>query len=208
MQRLYSQTGHSDFTIFRELKCKEDKGMRKAVEPIKSKDDLVKIEQYLLATNKRNYVIWELGLNSGLRVSDIVGLNVSDVVDKTHINIIERKTGKGKSFYINKKLDKILSDFTKDRKPDEPLFLGERDKKRLDRSEVHRFIKKACKINNIEAHVATHTMRRTFGYHHYQKFKDIVILQKIFNHSSARITLIYIGVEQDEIDDSYKNFEL
>jgi len=182
--------------------------MRKAVEPIKSKDDLAKIERYLLATNKRNYVIWELGLNSGLRVSDIVGLNVSDVVSKTHINIIEKKTGKRKSFYINDKLKQILSDYTKGRNPDEPLFLGKRGKKRLDRSEVHRFIKKACKVNNIEAHVATHTMRRTFGYHHYQKFKDVVILQKIFNHSNGRITLMYIGVEQDEIDFSYKNFEL
>lgn len=182
--------------------------MRKTVEPIKSREDLAKIEKYLFATNKRNYVIWELGLNSGLRVSDIVGLNVSDVVNKTHISIIEKKTGKQKSFYINNKLKKILAEYTKGKKLDSPLFLGKRNRKRLDRSEVHRFIKKACEINNIEAHVATHTMRRTFGYHHYQKFKDVVILQKIFNHSSARITLMYIGVEQDEIDFSYKNFEL
>ena len=40
-----------------------------------------------------------------------------------------------------------------------------------------------------------------------EKFKDAVILQKIFNHSSQRITLMYIGIEQDEIDLSYKNFE-
>lgn len=78
--------------------------MRKTVEPIKSREDLAKIEKYLFATNKRNYVIWELGLNSGLRVSDIVGLNVSDVVNKTHISIIEKKTGKQKSFYINNKI--------------------------------------------------------------------------------------------------------
>ncbi|MCM1265842.1 MAG: tyrosine-type recombinase/integrase, partial [Candidatus Gastranaerophilales bacterium] len=67
---------------------------------------------------------------------------------------------------------------------------------------------KACEENGIKVHVSTHTLRKSFGYHHYQKFKDPVVLQKIFNHSSQRITLTYIGVEQDEIDSSYKNFEL
>ena len=60
-----------------------------------------------------------------------------------------------------------------------------------------------CQALGIKAKVSTHTMRRTFGYHHYQQYKDVVILQKIFNHSSQRITLMYIGGEQDEIDCSF-----
>ena len=57
--------------------------MRKHVaEPIKNKKDIQAVEQYLKEHNERDYVIWVLGLNSGLRVSDIVGLNVSDVEDK------------------------------------------------------------------------------------------------------------------------------
>ncbi|MBR1618661.1 tyrosine-type recombinase/integrase [bacterium] len=182
--------------------------MRKHIaEPIKSKKDIQAIEHYLKEHNERDYVIWVLGLNSGLRVSDIVGLNVEDVVDKTHITIIERKTQKRKSFYINDKLKKVLNVFTKGRNLDEPLFLGVRGS-RLNRSEVYRFIVKTCKFLGIKAKVSTHTMRRTFGYHHYKQYKDAVILQKIFNHSSQRITLMYIGVSQDEIDMSYKNFEL
>ena len=74
--------------------------MKKKAEPIKSRKDIEKVEQYLKQHNKRDYVIWVLGMNSGLRVSDIVGLNVSDVVDKTHISIIEKKTGKQKTFYF------------------------------------------------------------------------------------------------------------
>jgi len=176
-------------------------------EPIRSKDDIHKIEKYLKEHNERDYVIWVLGLNSGLRVSDIVGLNVSDVVNQTHIYIIEKKTQKKKAFYINDKLKKVLESYTKGKKLDEPLFTGVQGK-RLNRSQVYRFIVHTCKELGIKAKVSTHTMRRTFGYHHYQKFKDAVILQKIFNHSSQRITLMYIGVEQDEIDSSYKNFEL
>ncbi len=181
--------------------------MNKKAEPIKNRKDIEKIEQYLKLHNKRDYVIWVLGMNSGLRVSDIVGLNVSDVVNKTHITIVEKKTRKLKSFYINDKLKRVLKDFTNGKNLEEPLFLGKQGK-RLDRSQVYRFIVRACKENGITAHVSTHTMRKSFGYHHYQKFKDPIVLQKIFNHSSQRITLMYIGVEQDEIDFSYKNFEL
>ena len=176
-------------------------------EPIKNKKDIKAVEQYLKKHSERDYVLWVLGVNSGLRVSDIVGLNVSDVVDKTHITIIEKKTQKRKSFYINNKLKRVLKHFAKDRDVDEPLFLGKYGK-RFDRSQVHRFIKSACKTLGLKIQASTHTMRKTFGYHHYQQYKDSIILQKIFNHSSSRITLIYIGVEQDEIDFSYKNFEL
>lgn len=178
-----------------------------AAQPIKKLTDLKKISDYLQTHNKRDYVIWILGLNSGLRVSDIVGLNVADVVGKTHITIIEKKTKKLKSFLINNKLKSVLNDFTKGRNLDEPLFLGKQGK-RLNRSQVYRFIVNTCKIVGVKAHVSTHTMRRSFGYHHYKKFKDLAMLQKIFNHSSQRITTMYIGIEQDEIDLSYKNFEL
>lgn len=176
-------------------------------EPIKCKKDIKAVEQYLKEHNERDYVIWVLGLNSGLRVSDIVGLNVSDVADKKHITIIEKKTQKRKAFYINDKLKKVLKAFTKDRNLNEPLFVGKQGK-RLNKRQVYRFLIDVCNKLGIEAKVSTHTMRRTFGYHHYQQYKDIVILQQIFNHSSSRITRMYLGITQDEIDFTYKNFEL
>ena len=51
-------------------------------------------------------------------------------------------------------------------------------------------------------------MRKTFGYWHYRQYKDIAILQEIFNHSSPSVTLTYIGINQDNIDNSYMNFSL
>ena len=56
--------------------------------------------------------------------------------------------------------------------------------------------------------VGTHTMRKTFGYHHYKQFNDVALLQKIFNHSSPSITMRYVGIAQEELDYSYLNFEL
>lgn len=178
-----------------------------SAEPIRNKYDVKAVEEYLKKRSKRNYVIWVLEVNSGLRVSDIVGLNVSDVTNKSHITLVEQKTRKRKSFYINDKLQKVLKKYTKGRNPSEPLFIGQQGN-RLNRKIVYRFIVNACKRMKINVKASTHTMRKTFGYHHYQQFKDPIILQKIFNHSCQSITLMYIGVTQDEIDSSYRNFEL
>ena len=56
----------------------------------------------------------------------------------------------------------------------------------------------------ITRRIGTHTLRKTFGYHCYQKYDDVVLLQKIFNHSSPQITLRYIGIEQEDIDAVYR----
>ena len=181
--------------------------MKHLVEPVKTKSQISQIENYLGSHNNRDKIIWILGVNSGLRISDIISLNVSDVLNKTHIEICEKKTGKYKKILINNKLKQVLTQYTKERDPKEPLFLGKRGK-RINRCQVYRFINNACKNIGINANVGTHTMRKSFGYHHYQQFKDAIILQKIFNHSSQKITLRYLGIEQEEIDISYKNFEL
>ena len=74
--------------------------------------------------------------------------------------------------------------------------------------QCYRILNDVCKKVEIDYNVGTHTLRNTFGYHHYQKFKDVAILQKIFNHSSPEVTLRYIGIDQDMIDESFKNFIL
>ena len=79
---------------------------------------------------------------------------------------------------------------------------------RINRINAYYLIREACQKVGLQERIGTHTMRKTFGYHHYQQFKDVVLLQKIFNHSSPQITLRYIGIEQDQIDYSYNNFIL
>ena len=188
--------------------------MKNIVEPIKNKRDLERIEVFLERHSRRNRLIFAFGINTGLRVSDILGLNVEDVDGKSYVEIKEKKTGKYKRFPLNTKLKALIKDYLQNERcksyslaENEPLFLGKKHC-RLDRSQVYRFLNEACKQLGIMANVGTHTMRKTFGYHHYQKFKDLAILQKIFNHSSPQITLRYIGIEQDQIEDSYSNFEL
>ena len=177
------------------------------VEPIRNLAHLQKLENYLVNKNKRDLLLFTLGTNCGLRISDIVALNVGDVRNQSHIRIVEKKTGKYKSFPINSKLKPMFEDFTKGKRSEEALFKT-RFQNRMDRFTAYRRIKVACRKVGLPEKVGTHTMRKTFGYHHYQKFKDVAILQKIFNHSSPQITLRYIGIEQDQIDESYTNFIL
>ena len=177
------------------------------VEPIRKKSDLKRIEKILRKRSFRDLLIFTIGTNCGLRIGDILNLDVKDVRNKTYISIIEKKTGKPKRFPINSKLKPMLDKFTENRKADEPLFVSGRNY-RLDRTQCWRIINWACRAAGIEYKAGTHTFRKTFGYHHYQKFKDIAMLQKIFNHSSPQITMRYIGIDQDMIDDSYNNFIL
>lgn len=177
------------------------------VEPIRSKKDIKKVEKILEAQSKRNLLLFVMGINFGLRITDILSLNVGDVKDKNFIELYEKKTGKYKKIPVNSRLKPMFDEYTKGRKINEPLFLSYRNK-RLDRITSYNIIKEACRLAGLEEVVGTHTMRKTFGYHHYKKYNDVALLQKIFNHSSLAITLRYIGIDQEEIYFSYSNFIL
>ena len=176
------------------------------VEPIRNLDDLKSVES-ILSENKRDLLYFTIGTNCGLRISDILALNVADVKGKSYIYITEKKTGKFKKFPINSKLKPMLEKFTIDRELDEPLFIS-KFQNRLGRITAYYTIINACNKASLEEIFGTHTMRKTFGYHHYKKYKDVALLQKIFNHSSPIVTLRYIGIEQEQIDESYVNFIL
>ena len=189
--------------------------MKNLVEPLKDKKQIEAVEKYLEIRNKRNRLIWAFGCNVGLRVSDILALNIEDVKDKNYIEIIEKKTKKHKGFPLNSKLKRLIKDYLDNDRCKvyaigdvEPLFVGKKHH-RLDRSQVYRFINEACKELGIGENVGTHTMRKNFGYHVFkQSGNNIALIQKLFQHSSPVVTLRYIGIDKEEIDKTYENFEL
>lgn len=180
------------------------------VEPIRNRGQLHDIEDWLKRYNPKYYVMFEVGVNSGLRVSDILPLRVEDVYHKTHIRIREKKTGKMKYFLINDDLKSVLNSYCKGKKqgeflvPSDPKFPRQ---KPISPGMAYKVLRRAGEENRL-TNLGTHSMRKTFGYHYYRKYKDVAELMRIFNHSSPSITLRYIGIEQDGLDQHMKGFSL
>src|SRR5574344_1464647 len=84
------------------------------VEPIRNVEDIRKVENILAKQSLRNLVFFTIGTNCGLRISDILALNVGDVRGRTHIQIVEKKTGKFKKFPINSKLKPMFEEYNKE----------------------------------------------------------------------------------------------
>lgn len=178
------------------------------VEPIRDETKVEDISIYLRNQSERNYIMFILGIYSGLRIADILKLRVKDVKFKDYINIREKKTDKQKIFPINSFVKKELKIYCEDREPNEYLIKSrEGVNKPLSRGMAYKLIREAGEANGI-GNLGTHSMRKTFGYHFYQQFKDIVTLQKIFNHSDPSVTLHYIGIEQSFINNKIKNFKI
>lgn len=173
-----------------------------SVEPIKDMDLVHDIADYLKGRSERDYMMFLMGIYSGLRISDILKLRVRDVKGKDRITIREKKTGKEKRFPINAYLKKRLEDYTDGKADYEYLFASRQGKNApLTRQQAYNIMSKAGQEFGLD-HIGTHTLRKTFGYHMYLQTKDAVTIQKILNHSSLEITLRYIGVTQDRMDEA------
>jgi integrase len=186
------------------------------VEPIKNKKQIEAMKKILKGGNIRNYCLFVLGVNIGLRVSDLLNLRVKDVVDnyrvKEYITVKERKTSKTRVFSINKNAKQAIQDLVSCyRKPDPNSFLFKSRQgvnKPITRVQAWQILNDAANGIGLNQKIGTHTLKKTFGYWAYKQGIDITLLQKIFNHSSPAITLRYIGITQEDINEVYINLNL
>ncbi|AOM82992.1 putative integrase/recombinase yoeC [Salisediminibacterium beveridgei] len=179
----------------------------RTVEPIRNKDQIESMKNVLKNSSYRDYFLFVLGLNTGLRVGDLLPLKASDVRGKKYVVLIEEKTTKAKRFPLNKDIREMISDYTTGMSDDDYLFASRMTGEPIRRDRAYKILRQAAEIAGVE-YVGTHTMRKTFGYHFYKQYKDASMLQKIFNHSSQSITLRYIGISQEEIDEAIDDFSL
>lgn len=184
-----------------------------AVEPIRDMRKLELIKQYLKENSPRNYVLFVLGTNTGLRISDILPIKVGQIRG-THIDIKEKKTGKTKLIKINKTLREALDNYTANMQDYEYLFKSRNMKQDsgkkyepIDCSMAYKVLNEAAQRFGVES-IGTHSLRKTFGYHYYLRTKNIALLMELFNHSEESITLRYIGIRQDTLDEALNTFSL
>lgn len=178
------------------------------VQPIRSKQKIEEIKAILKRRSYRDYLLFVLGINTGLRISDLLDLKVKNVRDVTHIKIEEQKTGKIKRFKLNIAAVEALKEYTLGLNDEEYLFPSKRNSdKPISRVQAYRILNETAEKAGLKE-IGTHTLRKTFGYHFYQKTKDVVMLQQLFNHSAPSVTLKYIGITQDMMDLAMDDFSL
>ncbi len=173
------------------------------VEPIRDINKVWDIADYLKEQSERDYVMFLFGIYVGLRISDILKLQVRDVKDRNHVIIREQKTGKEKSFPINDELRPILNRYIRGKSEYEWLFPSRSGDAHITRQRAYQVLSDAGKKFGLEA-IGTHTLRKTFGYHFYQQTKDIATLKEILNHSDISVTFRYIGITQDIKDEKMR----
>ena len=168
----------------------------------------------------RNYALVVLGLNTALRISDILNLTYDMVYHKgevrTHIVVKERKTSKSNHILLNQEIRKALKSYhsylissSSHRVGNIYLFPSPRNKDRhLSRYQAYRIIQAITQAVPIEGHISCHSLRKTFGYHAWKQGADPVVIMLIYNHSSFSITKRYLCIEQDDKDDIYRKILL
>lgn len=202
-----------------------EKEGRRTVQPIRSMDELDQFRLFMQSKVKnaarpsskknwdRNLMIFNLGCNTGLRIGDIRMLKVADV-EKGMIDIREEKTDKENIVVMNTKIQKELKAFIKKYELEDWQYLFRSQKKKngqelpITRERAWQWLKEVQRELKLPYRVGTHTMRKTFGFHYYQKTKDAVTLMEMFNHSDISVTLRYIGVTQHMVNKARAGFSL
>ena len=177
------------------------------VQPLRTQQEINDF-LFCLRRNKnanRDVFLFLIGINSGLRMSDIVKLQKKDIISSKNPRIVEKKTGKTRILYLSS-LQDLIQDYTKDLAPEYYLFPSTKGG-HIEVNTVYQMFQKVAKLLGRDD-IGTHTLRKTFGYHYYKKTKDVATLMEIFGHSSEKITKRYIGINEDEISETLLNFRL
>ncbi len=162
----------------------------------------------LKSDDKKNKIAFLtiIGINVGLRISDLLKLKHSDFSGNT-ISLIEQKTGKRREIKINENIQNAYTIYRSKIgffNPDDFLFISQK-KSVYSNRHVNRLLKSIFGTKN--KNISSHSLRKTFGRRVWENdnFSDraLITLSKLFNHTSTSTTRIYLGIQQEEIDDIY-----
>ncbi len=179
----------------------------KKVEPIRDIEKIERMKEYLKSQSPRNGFLFTLGINSGLKITDILPLTIEEVKYASHLTIQE-KTGNVRRIKMTPSLKEEIEEYTKGKNDHEYLFPSREGNKPISRVTAWNILKEAASAAGIEESIGTTTLRKTYGYHYYQQTKDLSTLQQIFGHSSVSVTLSFIGVEENISDQTLADFLL
>ena len=171
----------------------------------------------------RNKMLFLIGINVGLRASDLCGLKWNffyneDGTFKEFYTLMPKKTKKQKKFVkiffnqtVKKAIEIYVSDYPIDNYNDY-LFKSRKGDKCITEISLGRIVKDAAKEAGIVQNICSHSLRKTWAYtiwHNAEdKSKALVMLQQCLNHSDSITTMRYIGIMDEEKKDMYESVEI
>lgn len=176
------------------------------------KAEIATVERLLTKHRGQLYAdIWALGINTALRISDLLGLKMAEVVNRDCVTLIEQKTGKPREITLNSKARDIIARRAAEYPADVYLFqaTGNRAKsagKPISRETVARKFKEIGEILGV--HLGTHSMRKTRGAAMYHDGVPLETICKVLNHSSPAVTMRYIGLDKATVAKTYDDYVL
>ena len=176
-----------------------------------------KIEELMNMPNKKSLIgkrdraILELFYATGIRLSELVGLNIGSVNSNENLLKVIGKGNKERIVPFGDKSKNAMQKYLKDRghgwnaDPIIPLFTGTREKRISVRTVQDRLCKYLQQILGGKKGASPHTLRHTFGTHLLDNDADIRSIQELLGHSSISSTQIYTKVNPEKIKKIYKN---
>ncbi|MBA7541668.1 Tyrosine recombinase XerC [subsurface metagenome] len=190
----------------------------RTVQPIRDLKKIRAIKGNLRKRNPRDFLLFTLGINTGLRISDILRLKVEDVKDqageiKEYLDLNEKKTKKQRLIYLNNEVRNALEyyfDKTGIYDLERYLFISDKTKinKPISRIRAWQLIQIWCREVGIKGRIGTHTIRKTAGYQMRIAGVAIELIQEVLGHQSISMTKRYLGITDDEVTKVLKNFNL
>ncbi|WP_078427154.1 tyrosine-type recombinase/integrase [Alkalihalobacterium alkalinitrilicum] len=178
------------------------------VEAIQDKTKIDEMKKILLNQSKRDYLFFVFGINTGLRVTELLQLKVQDILteDKSVKEYYEFNDEKKRYIYLNTKVKEAIELYMDhhNTKKEDFLFKSKKGNQPITRQQAYRIINNVARSVGIEQNIGTHTLRKTFGYHAYVRGVAISILQRHFNHSTPLETYNYLGIDKNKIEKKIK----
>lgn len=176
------------------------------VEAVKVKSQIDDIKALLRSYGKSDLYsdVWTFGINTALRIQDLLNIRCSDI-NNNSITLKEGKTGKTREITLNSAAMEVVNRRCKANPDDSYLFQVHSNRasnKPVSRESVARMFKEVGDKMGIK--LGTHSMRKTRGYAMYKGGARIELIAKVLNHSSTASTLRYIGIEKEDIQNTYE----
>lgn len=163
------------------------------VAPIKDEETLEKFKAKLREMDDKYYIMFEIGVGTGLQLQEILKFKNKDIRGKDSIEANIGTKNIKRTFLIPSELKEIINQYTEGKDPEAFLILGHASSPAaLSREQAYRALKSASKSMGLTS-IGAQTMRKTFAWRYYKATGDIYYLQNLLNHASPSITYRYIG---------------